>query len=67
MGKDPDVSDYVIYEDLSDSENEVEDIENTDNEDDDDEDGGGYAVDNAFVEEKEEAILALSEFAQHME
>lgn len=54
--------------DLSDNENEneEEDIENTDNEDDDD-DVAGYSVENAYIEEKEEAILALKEIAEHTE
>lgn len=51
----------------SDSDGE-EDIENTDNEDDDDdEDIAGFSVENAYVEEKEEAILALKEIAQNTE
>ncbi|XP_011501436.1 PREDICTED: importin-4-like [Ceratosolen solmsi marchali] len=66
--KDDENSDYLVYEDLSDSENDEEDIENTDNEDEDDdndEDFAGYSVENAYVEEKEEAILALREIAEH--
>ncbi|XP_058830529.1 importin-4-like [Topomyia yanbarensis] len=40
------------------------DIENSDN-DNEDEDLAGYSVENAFMDEKEEAILALMEFAEH--
>lgn len=43
---------------------EEEDIEiETDNEEDDDE-IAGYSVENAYVEEKEEACLALKEIAE---
>ncbi|XP_064546298.1 importin-4-like [Drosophila montana] len=42
------------------TENDI-DLDNTDDEDDDDDDG--YQVENDFVYEKEEAILALKEFA----
>ncbi|XP_055534571.1 importin-4-like [Wyeomyia smithii] len=42
------------------------DIENSDNEnDEDDDDIAGYSVENAYMDEKEEAILALMEFAEH--
>ncbi|OXU25360.1 hypothetical protein TSAR_005639 [Trichomalopsis sarcophagae] len=60
-------SEYLVYEDLSESDKDEEDIENSDNEDDNDDDDDviGYNVENAFVEEKEEAILALREIAQH--
>lgn len=61
---------FPVYEDLSDNENEneEEDIENTDNEDEgDDEDVAGYSVENAYIEEKEEAVLALKEIAQNTE
>lgn len=61
---------FPVYEPClqnSDSDGE-EDIENTDNEDDDDdEDIAGFSVENAYVEEKEEAILALKEIAQNTE
>lgn len=41
-----------------------EDVSPMDNADyDDDSDGGGYAVENAYLEEKEEACLALRELA----
>ena len=68
--KEDETSAFPIYEDLSDneSENGEEDIENTDNEeDDDDDDVAGYSVENAYIEEKEEAILALKEIAEHTE
>lgn len=57
----------MVYEDLSESDKGEEDIENSDNEDDNDDDDDviGYNVENAFVEEKEEAILALREIAEH--
>ncbi|KAK2578828.1 hypothetical protein KPH14_002445 [Odynerus spinipes] len=57
---------FPIYEDLSDENEDEEDIENTDNEDDDD-DVAGYSVENAYIEEKEEAIMALKEIAQYTE
>lgn len=42
------------------------DIENSDNDnDDEDDDIAGYSVENAYMDEKEEAILALMEFAEH--
>ncbi|XP_055625825.1 importin-4-like [Toxorhynchites rutilus septentrionalis] len=41
------------------------DIENSDNENEDDDDIAGYSVENAYMDEKEEAILALMEFAEH--
>ncbi|XP_063986227.1 importin-4-like [Diachasmimorpha longicaudata] len=69
--KDGESSAFPVYEDASDNENdEEEDIEHTDNEDDeDDEDGdvAGYSVANAYIEEKEEAVLALREIAHHTE
>ncbi|XP_043514170.1 importin-4-like isoform X1 [Frieseomelitta varia] len=62
------ISTFPIYEEVSENENEDEDIENTDNEDDDsDDDVTGYSVENAYIEEKEEAILALKEIAEHTE
>ncbi|XP_012138134.1 importin-4 isoform X2 [Megachile rotundata] len=66
--KEDETSAFPVYEDISDNENEndEEDIENTDNEDDyDDDDVAGYSVENAYIEEKEEAILALKEIAEH--
>lgn len=58
---------FPIYDDGSDEEGE-EDIENTDDEEDlDDDDVAGYRVNSAYVEEKEEAILALKEIAQYTE
>ncbi|XP_015437006.1 PREDICTED: importin-4 [Dufourea novaeangliae] len=66
--KEDESSAFPVYEDLSESENEndEEDIENTDNEEDDD-DVAGYSVENAYIDEKEEAILALKEIAEHTE
>ncbi|KOX69401.1 Importin-4 [Melipona quadrifasciata] len=62
--KQDEISTFPVYEEVS--ENEDEDIENTDNEDDgDDGDVAGYSVENAYIEEKEEAILALKEIAEH--
>ncbi|XP_057341318.1 importin-4-like [Microplitis mediator] len=61
---------YPIYEDLSDTENEEEeDIEHTDNEDDgnDDDDVAAYMLSSSYIEEKEEAILALREIAHYTE
>ncbi|XP_003693033.1 importin-4 [Apis florea] len=64
--KEDETSAFPVYEDLSENENEEEDIENTDNEEDnDDDDVAGYSVENAYIEEKEEAILALKEIAEH--
>ncbi|KAH0534823.1 importin-4-like [Cotesia glomerata] len=61
---------YPIYEDLSDSENDdEEDIEHTDNEDDgnDDDDIAAYTLGDSYIEEKEEAILALRDIAHYTE
>ncbi|XP_067002902.2 importin-4 [Anabrus simplex] len=52
---------FPVYEDLSDNAEE-EDIENVSEEEEDDE-VAGYSVENAYVEEKEEACLALRELA----
>lgn len=59
-------SNYLVLDDNSENENDEENIENTDNEDEDDSDNdvGGYNVENAYIEEKEEAILALREIAE---
>ncbi|XP_076749367.1 importin-4 [Xylocopa sonorina] len=68
--KEDESSAFPVYEDLreNENENEEEDIENTDNEDDDDDDDvAGYSVENAYIEEKEEAVLALKEIAEHTE
>lgn len=65
--KDDEATAFPVYEDLSEEENEEEDIENTDNEEDFDEDVAGYSVENAYMEEKEEAVLALKEIAQYTE
>ncbi|XP_071878378.1 importin-4 [Bombus fervidus] len=64
--KEDETSAFPVYEDLSDNENEndEEDIESTDSEDDDD-DVAGYSVENSYIEEKEEAILALKEIAEN--
>lgn len=61
--KDDESTAFPVYEDASETEEE-EDIENTDNEDDYD-DVAGYEVENSYVEEKEEAILALKEIAKN--
>ncbi|XP_043285826.1 importin-4-like [Venturia canescens] len=59
---------FPIYDDGSDNEEGEEDIEDTDDEEDlDDDDVAGYRVNSAYVEEKEEAILALKEIAQYTE
>ncbi|XP_050478214.1 importin-4-like isoform X1 [Bombus huntii] len=66
--KEDETSAFPVYDDLSENENEndEEDIENTDNEEDnDDDDVAGYSVENAYIEEKEEAILALKEIAEN--
>ncbi|KAK9300854.1 hypothetical protein QLX08_006565 [Tetragonisca angustula] len=62
--KQDEISTFPIYEDVSENENEDVDIENTDNEDDND-DIAGYSVENAYIEEKKETILALKENAEH--
>ncbi|KAJ8865995.1 hypothetical protein PR048_033519 [Dryococelus australis] len=54
---------YQVCEELSDTPEE-EDIEN-ESEEEEDEDITGYSVENAYVDEKEEACLALKELAQH--
>uniref|UniRef100_A0A1A9W4X5 Importin N-terminal domain-containing protein n=1 Tax=Glossina brevipalpis TaxID=37001 RepID=A0A1A9W4X5_9MUSC len=41
------------------------DIEHSDGEDESSDNIAGYGVENAFLDEKEEAILALKEFAKH--
>nr|XP_036220173.1 importin-4 isoform X2 [Bactrocera oleae] len=41
------------------------DIENSEGEDDDLDNIAGYSVENSYLDEKEEAILALKEFAEH--
>ncbi|XP_076649136.1 importin-4 [Halictus rubicundus] len=65
--KEDESSAFAVYEDLIESENESEeDIENTDDEDDDD-DIAGYNVENAYIDEKEEAILALKDIAENTE
>lgn len=70
---DDDNTPFTVFENFSDYEKEnedEEDIENTDNEDDkddDDDDVAGYSVVNSYIEEKEEAILALREIAHHTE
>uniref|UniRef100_A0A182MKQ1 Importin N-terminal domain-containing protein n=1 Tax=Anopheles culicifacies TaxID=139723 RepID=A0A182MKQ1_9DIPT len=49
-----------------DDEDEEFDIENSvDDEEEDEEDIAGYSIENAYMDEKEEAILALMEFAEH--
>lgn len=61
--KDEDTSALDVYDDLSDS-NDEEDIEN-ESTDEEDDDVAGYILENSYIEEKEEACLALREFAIH--
>ncbi|KAL6263562.1 hypothetical protein P5V15_006351 [Pogonomyrmex californicus] len=69
--KDDEANALTVYDDLSDTENEQEeeeeDIEYTDNEEENDEDIEGYSVENAYMEEKEESVLALKEIAEYTE
>ncbi|XP_077271218.1 importin-4 isoform X1 [Temnothorax americanus] len=66
--KDDEANALTVYDDLSDTENEEEeDIECTDNEDDNDEEIDGYSVENAYMEEKEESVMALKEIAEYTE
>ncbi|XP_011860165.1 PREDICTED: importin-4-like [Vollenhovia emeryi] len=68
--KDDETNALAVYDDLSDTENEEgeeEDIECTDNEDDNDEEIDGYSVENVYMEEKEESVLALKEIAEYTE
>ncbi|XP_049829697.1 importin-4-like [Schistocerca gregaria] len=58
-----DENDFQIY-DLSDTADE-EDIENESGDDDEDDDFQDYTVENSYMEEKEEACLALRELALH--
>ena len=44
-----------------------EDVSPMDNDDDDEDDVAGYTVENAYLEEKEEACLALRELASNAE
>ncbi|XP_058459811.1 importin-4-like [Malaya genurostris] len=61
-----DEEDLELPNGVDDEEDDKEyDIENSDNDNEDDEDLAGYTVENAFMDEKEEAILALMEFAEH--
>lgn len=54
-----------IYDNHADENDDQEyDIENSDEEDDDD-DIAGYSVENAYLDEKEEAIIALKELANY--
>ncbi|KAL0099728.1 hypothetical protein PUN28_019857 [Cardiocondyla obscurior] len=65
--KDDGANSFTIYDNLSDTENEEEeDIECTDNEEDND-DIEGYSVENAYMEEKEESVMALKEIAEYTE
>lgn len=63
--KDNEDAAYPVYATANSESDAEEDIENTDNEEDDDDEITGFSVENAYVEEKEEAILALKEIAQH--
>ncbi|XP_076287223.1 importin-4 [Lasioglossum baleicum] len=66
--KEEESSAFAVYEDFIESENESEeDIENTDDEDDEDDEIAGYNVENAYIDEKEEAIMALKDIAEHTE
>lgn len=67
--KDDEANALTVYDDLSDTENEdeEEDIECTDNEEDNDEEIDGYSVENAYMEEKEESVMALKEIAEYTE
>lgn len=66
--KDDEANALTVYDDLSDTENEEEeDIEYTDNEEDNDEEIDGYSVENAYMEEKEESVMALKEIAEYTE
>lgn len=56
----------AVYDDISETENEEEDIDHTDNEE-DDEDVEGYSVENSYMEEKEESVMALREIAEYTE
>ncbi|CAD7003293.1 unnamed protein product [Ceratitis capitata] len=51
--------------DEADENGEDIDIEHSDDEDDDLDNIAGYSVENSYLDEKEEAILALKEFAEH--
>ncbi|PNF42980.1 hypothetical protein B7P43_G09585 [Cryptotermes secundus] len=63
--KDDETSAFPVYEDLSDT-SEEEDIEKDSEEDEvEDEDIAGYSVENVYVEEKEEACIALTEIAKN--
>ncbi|KAJ1525478.1 hypothetical protein ONE63_010288 [Megalurothrips usitatus] len=54
---------FPVYDDLSDDPEEEEDIENSESSD-DDLDVSHFNVENAYMEEKEEACLALGELAR---
>ncbi|KAL6429712.1 hypothetical protein ACFW04_007549 [Cataglyphis niger] len=56
----------AVYDDLSETENEEEDIDHTDNEE-DNENVEGYSVENSYMEEKEESVMALREIAEYTE
>lgn len=64
-----DGDDLALLNGANDDEEEDQeyDIEHSDNDNDDgdDDDIAGYSVENAYMDEKEEAILALMEFAEH--
>ncbi|XP_069698314.1 importin-4-like [Periplaneta americana] len=61
--KDDENTAFPVYEDLSDAAEE-EDIEN-ESEDEEEEEVAGYSVENVYVEEKEEACIALTEIAKN--
>lgn len=61
--RDDETSAFPVYEDLSDNAEE-EDIENESDEE-EDEEVAGYSVENVYIEEKEEACVALTEIAKN--
>lgn len=63
--EDEEALDVVDTEAEPHDENQEIDIEQSDGEEDDDDDIAGYSVENAYMDEKEEAILALCELAEH--
>ncbi|XP_063703113.1 importin-4-like [Culicoides brevitarsis] len=63
--EDDEALDVVDTEPEPQDENQEIDIEQSDDEEDDDDDIAGYSVENAYMDEKEEAILALCELAEH--
>lgn len=60
---------YNGFSDEEEEEVEEENIEQSDNEeeDDDDEEIEGCSVENSYIEEKEESVIALKDIAEHTE